>query len=93
MSYAIQIKRIHFLSANIIMLVSNLVLSISNINEIHNSIISYIILLGFLLSIILFIASYFLNKNLNIRIKLKYKNIRIVTKSILLKLCYNPYVI
>lgn len=51
-----------FLSANIIMLVSNLVLSISNINKIHNSIISYIILLGFLLSIILFIASYFLNK-------------------------------
>lgn len=51
-----------FLAANIVMLLSNVVLSILNINEMHNNIISDIVLIGFLLSIMLFIASYFANK-------------------------------
>ncbi|OFU08662.1 hypothetical protein HMPREF3083_03435 [Clostridium sp. HMSC19D07] len=51
-----------FLAANIVMLLSNVVLSILNINKMQNNIISGIVLLGFLLSIILFIASYFTNK-------------------------------
>ncbi|HFL3777415.1 TPA: hypothetical protein ACG3RH_003043 [Clostridioides difficile] len=51
-----------FLAANIVMLLSNVVLSILNINKMQNNIISGIVLLGFLLSIILFIASYFANK-------------------------------
>ncbi|MCC0782784.1 hypothetical protein IR152_06720 [Clostridioides sp. ES-S-0108-01] len=55
-------KGITFLAANIVMLLSNVVLSILNINKMHNNIISGIVLLGFLLSIILFIVSYFANK-------------------------------
>ncbi|NJI80617.1 hypothetical protein GSQ54_09155 [Clostridioides difficile] len=51
-----------FLFANILMLISTLTLSILKLSKIHNNIISGIVLIGFLLSIILFISAYFINK-------------------------------
>ncbi|VIF89922.1 Uncharacterised protein [Clostridioides difficile] len=51
-----------FLFANILMLTSTLTLSILKLSKAHNNIISGIVLLGFFISVILFIASYFINK-------------------------------